>query len=129
MKKHFGEEHEKTFGEEIPAGGAPDTGSGYYSKHLSYEDWYKFNSAQRAHMNFVEMVASTLTFTFVAGVYFPIPAAALCLVMIIARIIYCCGYAAKGPKGRSIGALFFDLAFLAQFILAFISSVYFILNQ
>ena len=129
MKKNFGEEHQKTFGEEIGAGGAPDTGSGYYSKTLPYEEWYKFNNAQRAHMNFVEMMASTLAFVLIAGIYFPIPSASLCLVMIIARIIYSCGYAAKGPKGRSIGALINDLAFLALFVLSFISAVYFILNK
>ena len=36
MKKNFGEEHEKAFGEEITVGGYPDNGNGYYSKHLTY---------------------------------------------------------------------------------------------
>jgi hypothetical protein len=34
--------------------GLPDTGSGRYSKELSYKQWYEFNNAQRAHYNFVE---------------------------------------------------------------------------
>ena len=129
MKKHFGEEHQKAFGEEIGKGGAPDTGSGFYSQKLTYEEWYRFNNSQRAHMNYVEMVASHLCFLAVAGIYFPIPAASVGLVMIISRILYSCGYAAAGPKGRLVGALINDLCFLALFVLAFISSIFFILNQ
>ena len=70
-----------------------------------------------------------MVFLLVAGIYFPIPAASLGLVMIIARILYTCGYVASGPRGRAVGALFNYLAFLALFVLAFISGVYFILNQ
>lgn len=80
-------------------------------------------------MNFVEMVASTLVFLLVAGIYFPIPSASVGLVMIIARIIYTCGYTMAGPRGRNVGAIINDLAFLALFVLSFISSIYFILNQ
>jgi hypothetical protein len=59
MKQNFGSEHQKCFNEEIKAGGYPDSGSGFYSKNLSYEDWYRLNNGQRAHMNFVEWIAST----------------------------------------------------------------------
>lgn len=53
LKNNFGEEHLNAFGKEIPSGGYPDTGNGYYSKNLSYEEWFQFNNAQRAHYNYV----------------------------------------------------------------------------
>ena len=104
-------------------------GCGKYSQKLSYKDWYEFNSAQRAHYNFVEWIASTLLLILVAGVYFPIPAAALGLAIFIARLIYSIGYVTGGPRGRSIGATINDLAFLAAFVLAFISSIYLIIGK
>ena len=104
-------------------------GSGKYSQKLSYKDWYEFNSAQRAHYNFVEWIASTLLLIIVAGVYFPIPAAVLGLVIFIARLIYSLGYAMGGPKGRTIGALLNDIAFLGVLVLSFISSIYFIIGK
>lgn len=40
LAKNFGEEHKKTIGSEIPAGGYPDMGSGVYSQKLSYKEWF-----------------------------------------------------------------------------------------
>jgi glutathione S-transferase len=91
---------------------------------LSYKEWYEFNSAQRAHYNFVEWIASTLLLVLVSGIYFPIPAAVLGLTIFIARIIYSVGYVIDGPKGRFIGALINNLAILGVFVLSVISSVY-----
>ncbi len=104
-------------------------GNGRYAEKLSYKAWYEYNSAQRAHYNFVEWIASTLLLIAVSGVYFPIPAASLGLAIFIGRIIYSIGYFMGGPKGRSIGVLINDLAFLAVFVLSFISSVYFIIGK
>lgn len=104
-------------------------GNGRYAEKLSYKAWYEFNSAQRAHYNFVEWIASTLILVTISGIYFPIPAAALGMAIFIARIIYSLGYIMGGPKGRSIGALINDFAFLAIFVLSFISSVYFITGK
>jgi len=104
-------------------------GSGLYASKLSYKEWYEFNSAQRAHYNFLEWIASTLVMIFIAGIYFPIPAASLGLAIFIARIIYSVGYVVGGPKGRSVGALVNDFAILAEFVLAVISSIYFIVGK
>ena len=104
-------------------------GNGRYAAKLSYKEWYEFNSAQRAHYNFVEWIASSIILILIAGLYFPIPGAALGLALFIARLIYSIGYAYSGPKGRSIGALINDLAFLGLFVLAFISSVYCIIGK
>jgi glutathione S-transferase len=104
-------------------------GSGRYSSKLSYKEWYEFNSAQRAHYNFIEWIASTLILILVAGIYFPIPAAALGLTIFIGRIIYSVGYVYNGPKGRSVGALINDFAILGAFVLSVISSIYFIMGK
>ena len=50
-----GEHRDAFLGETpLPDLGFPDTGNGYFSKKISYKEWYEFNNAQRAHMNFVE---------------------------------------------------------------------------
>jgi glutathione S-transferase len=99
-------------------------GNGRYAAKLSYKEWYEFNSAQRAHYNFVEWIASTIVLILIAGLYFPIPGAALGLAYFIGRLVYSIGYVFKGPQGRVIGVLINDLAFLALFVLSFISSIY-----
>ena len=40
--------------DEIPKQGYPDSGSGIFSRLLSYADWYTFNNYQRMHMNYFE---------------------------------------------------------------------------
>lgn len=97
-------------------------GSGMYSQKLSYKDWYAFNNAQRTHGNFIEMAPSTLLWVLIAGLYFPIPAAAIGVGIIVFRFIYSCGYASdKGPKGRVLGALGNDLCLLGVFGLSIAS--------
>lgn len=107
-------------------GGYPDTGNGYYSKNLSYEEWYQFNNAQRAHYNYVEWIAACLLFLIIGGLYFPITNALIGLGIVIFRFIYAAGYAAKGPRGRNIGGLGNDILVLTQLVFAIISSFYLI---
>jgi hypothetical protein len=64
----------------------------------------------------------------IAGLYFPIPSAGVGLGIVIARVIYACGYASGGPSSRLIGALLNDVLVLGSFALAVISSVYFFLG-
>ena len=129
MKENFGQEHREALNDDIKGQGYPDMGNGIYSQKLSYKQWYEFNSAQRAHYNYVEWIASTLALILIAGVYFPVPSAALGLGVFLGRLIYAIGYAIGGPQGRLIGVLINDLAFLGTFVLAFISSIYFILGK
>ena len=120
LKENFGSQHQEAFGEEIKKGGYPDTGSGVYASKLSYKDWYLFNSSQRAHMNFVEMIASSLMFLLVAGLYCPCMATGFGVLMIVSRIFYSVGYVNSGPKGRLVGALLNDIAILGLFIMSMI---------
>jgi glutathione S-transferase len=101
-------------------------GGGLYAHKLSYKQWYEFNSAQRAHYNFLEWIATTLILILVAGIYFPIPSASLGLAVFIGRLLYSIGYVMGGPNGRFVGVLINDLSILALFVLSFISSIYFI---
>lgn len=63
---------------------------------------------------------------FIAGLYFPIPAAAIGLAVIIFRFVYAAGYASGGPAGRLIGALVNDFCMLGLFGLSIASGVMFI---
>jgi len=93
---------------------------------LTYQQWYEFNNAQRIHYNYLEWIASNLTFLIISGIYFPIPSAAIGAGIILARIIYTCGYSSKGPQGRFIGVALNSLLTLAQIGLTIVSAVYFI---
>lgn len=126
MKENFGAEHRRVTGEDIKKGGYPDNGSGYYSKNLSYSDWYLMNNGQRAHMNYVEWIATNLTLLLIGGLYLPILSASVGLGIIVSRFIYAAGYTNGGPSRRLIGALLNDLLTLVHFILAIYSSIKFI---
>ena len=44
LMENFRSEHENAFpGERVPLYGSPDMGSGYYSKELSYKEWFNYN--------------------------------------------------------------------------------------
>jgi len=129
MKKYFGEEHKNATGKEIEKGGYPDMGNGKYSAKLSYEDWYKFNNAQRAHQNFVEFAPSGFVMLFIAGIYFPVATAVLGLALFIGRIFYSIGYAKGGPAGRLIGAIIGDLVLLGLFGLSITSGIFFAMGK
>ena len=129
MNENFGVEHKTLTGNDIGKGGYPDTGSGYYSRKLNYEQWLIMNNGQRAHMNFVEWIATCEVFLLIGGLNFPIPAAAVGIALVIFRFIYGIGYVTKGANGRYVGAIGADLLFLAQFVIAVISSIYFIVGK
>lgn len=87
-------------------------GDGRYSEKLAYKDWYLFNCAQRAHINFVESIATYLILLLVAGLYNPLVTAGLGVALIVGRIIYGIGYVVS-PALRLPGALIIDAALLA----------------
>lgn len=129
MKKNFGEEHKSATGKEIEKGGYPDMGNGKYSAKLSYEDWYRFNNAQRAHYNFVEFAPSCFVMLFISGIYFAVATAVLGLALFIGRIIYSIGYAKGGPAGRLVGAIIGDLVLLGLLGLSLTSGIFFAMGK
>jgi len=96
-------------------------GSGRYSERLSYKDWYIFNNSQRVHYNFVEQVASIIALIFITALALPQLAGYLGWAYFIGRLAYAVGYAVNGPKGRLVGAIFFDLAMLTLFVTSIVS--------
>ena len=82
----------------------PDMGSGRYSTKLTDEQWFKFNCAQRAHQNYLEVLPILLSWLLISGLKFPLYATGLGITSIIGRQFYAMGYRANGPKGRSVGA-------------------------
>jgi len=93
--------------------GYPDMGNGRYAAKLSDEAWFEFNCYQRAHYNYLEVVASVLTFELLGGLFYPRFSAGLGFLYVFSRILYAWGYRTKGPKGRRLGALIGDAALLA----------------
>ena len=86
--KQFEEEHKAATGEDsLPGGGYPDMGNGRYADKLSYEAWFKFNCAQRAHYNFLEQIPILLVFLGVSGLQYPFVAGILGLLYVLGRII------------------------------------------
>lgn len=112
MEREFGDDHKKATGERIMEGGFPDMGNGWYSRRLSYKDWYDFNNAQRAHLNLVEVISVVLPLLLIGGLYEPFWAAMCGFVFFIGRILYSIGYKTFGPSGRGVGALLSDIALL-----------------
>ncbi len=122
MDENFKTEHERAFpGTEPSKEGYPDVGSGRYANRLPYKDWYTFNNAQRAHYNYLESVTVAITWLLIGGLRYEWVAVGAGSVYLIGRIMYTVGYAAKGPKGRTIGFLIQLAANMCLFVLSILS--------
>ncbi len=91
--------------EKFIIGGWPDNGGGRFSQFLSFEEWYRFNNAQRAHLNYVEGLSTVLTFLLIGGLRAPVLCAITGGVHIVAREIFAYGYTHNGPTGRILGGI------------------------
>ncbi|RDA90091.1 hypothetical protein CP533_5568 [Ophiocordyceps camponoti-saundersi (nom. inval.)] len=88
---------------------------------------YRFNCAQRAHHNFTENHTSFLGALLIAGLRYPIPAAALGAGWSLSRVMYLIGYTSSaGPRGRVYGALGANLSDLLLKLVAAYTSAMFI---
>ena len=125
----FDQLHQEAFGTPIQVGGYPDSGNGFYSDKLSYKDWFIFNNWQRAQINFWETFAPVVVLTGITAINLPITAAVCGFTLCFGRIIYSIGYCAKGPSGRIVGAILFDLALVAVFVGAIVSLAYWKLDD
>jgi uncharacterized membrane protein YecN with MAPEG domain len=101
LDKHFPDAN-------LIAGGYPDSGCGLFAHKLSVADWVDLNNHQRAHLNFLESVASVITMLLVSGLYFPRFSFTVALVNTVARVAYAYGYITGGARGRLVGALTAD---------------------
>ena len=82
-----------------------------YASHEQAEkslDAYRFNCAQRAHQNFLEVYPEFLTQLAIAGLTFPELSAGLGAFYLVARVLYAVGYTRAvrdGGKGRYNGVI------------------------
>ena len=67
----FKETHKITFTTTPSPLGYPDSGAGRYSKSLPYENWYKFNIAQRVHGNSIEHLNHMIPILLLSGLFYP----------------------------------------------------------
>ena len=110
----FAEEHKKEFKVDIPGGGYPDHGNGFYSRILSYEQWYKFQIDQRIHKNFLETVTIVTFNICLLGLFWSQGALICGIVQAVGRLIYAIGYNIS-PNGRFVGFLMIFLSLLVLY--------------
>ncbi|KAK5174594.1 uncharacterized protein LTR77_001675 [Saxophila tyrrhenica] len=70
---------------------------------------YLFNTAQRAHGNYMEHHAATVIAMLVAGVQYPIASSVMGVGWVLSRVVYAVGYTRKDKtdgSGRLIGSGF-----------------------
>ena len=75
------------------------------------------------------MAAPMFLALFVAGIYYPLIAAVLGGILIVARLIYTIGYIAGGPNFRIFGALFNHLSLFALIGYSIASACHFLKGQ
>lgn len=110
IKGNFDEEH-KEAGIRTPAMGYPDFGNGYYSKKLSYKDWFTFNCALRVHQNCVEMFTPTLLSILAVGLFSPIASVVSGILYLLLRFNYGTRYMDKAQGVELAGFMIFALVF------------------
>ncbi|KAJ1978809.1 hypothetical protein H4R35_001751 [Dimargaris xerosporica] len=90
----------------------PDNGSGRFAAKLDDQDWEAFNNVNRAHLNYVENLATAQSSVLLAGLFCPRTSAILGLTYIIGRSLYATLYAKRGPQGRVTGFIVSTLAYV-----------------
>ena len=124
LEENFKEQHEKAFKNKLPSLGYPDMGNGYFSSKLSYKNWFEFNSAKRAHENFVEQLGFIIPNILIGGLIFPKTAIGFGLTYFMARVAYAIGYTSiGGPNNREFGAYILNITCILSFGLSFMSGI------
>ena len=117
--QQYEDESQKAFGRPAAKGGYPDSGNGKHSTKWNIQEWAKFNSGYRGHMNFVDYLPAMVVMTLLSGLYWPITNACLGFAHCVFRFLYLMGYVIK-PQLRQIGFLPMVLTLLTQIILFWI---------
>mmetsp|Transcript_32658 Transcript_32658/g.29541 ORF Transcript_32658/g.29541 Transcript_32658/m.29541 type:complete len:151 (-) Transcript_32658:81-533(-) len=114
MDANFGELHWKEIGRKIEKGGYPDQGNGIYAQKLPYDQWLKFNIAQRTHQHILEMIGFQIPLVLLAATGSGLAAAICGWALVIGRIVYTMGYLneKKGPNARQPGMVIMSIAAL-----------------
>lgn len=119
----FDDRHEGAFPHTRPSWlGFPDQGNGFYSRQLSYAQWFELNNARRVVYNFLDQITFFLVTSLVAGLTYPAVASGFLFLYCLGRIGFAFGYSMKGPNWRIPGALTLDVAIFGQLALALVAS-------
>jgi len=86
------------------------------------DDLLAYNSAQRAHQNTVENMATIQLFGAVNGLLFPRFSAGCLFTYAIGRVLYGQGYVSGGPKGRMVGGIVSHLGDFPLFLCSLYSA-------
>ena len=116
--KNFRDLHQEAFKSDPAKMGYPDMGCGVYGKRLEYKDWYRFNCAQRIHLNYLEGIILIMLSALIAGIQNARLVFGLQLAYMVGRALYSVGYM-KGADYRIKGALIYQVSQLACIVLAF----------
>ena len=71
-----------------PTGGYPDTGNGFYSRKLSYRDWFLFAVERQTYQDFVDSLTVLSFSALVAGIAFDYLTICLLAVHIVTRLLF-----------------------------------------
>uniref|UniRef100_A0A7S3FVC5 Uncharacterized protein n=1 Tax=Strombidium rassoulzadegani TaxID=1082188 RepID=A0A7S3FVC5_9SPIT len=128
IEKNFLETHQKHLGGDAPPPllGYPDNGAGFYSRKLEYKDWFKFNCAQRVHLNNTEHLSWTAPLLIANGVFFPRITLTFASIVLVGRELYRVGYLSDdGPtsKIREVGAIPLNITELLLALSVFFLSI------
>ena len=99
---NFKEDHKIAFDDnsELHAYGEPDQVDGWYSRKLSYMEWYRLACAKRAHQELVENAPLAMVFELIGALKFPLPCIAVGLVYLVGAAAYAKCYAVKGARNQ-----------------------------
>lgn len=121
---------EENFAEEIKdhptlatGQGYPDVGNGYFSNKLSFDKWYAFNNAQRAHQNFLEGLTLIVMISLASGLVYTRLTVLCQIAYLVGRVMYAVQYIKSGPKGRLVGVLIVDVALLTLVVTSIMATL------
>ena len=109
----FEVEHNRELKQNIPTGGYPDMGNGWYCNKLSYKDWFLFNVDQRIHKNYLESLTIVCSCLLIAGLCYGRMTLILSIVYFLARFAYAAGYQSS-PEARAYGGA---IQFMSTFVI------------
>ncbi len=96
-------------------------GNGFFSRKLSYKDWFNFNLAVRVHANFLEQITLVCFVILVAGIKYPLYTIYATIAYSTGRQLYILGYT-RSVKGRILGVVVFNIALNSLFVMAIMSA-------
>ena len=92
--KQFDQIHAEAFPflSKSPEVGFPDIGNGYYSKRLSYPEWFKMCNGQRCQINFLEQMTFVILASVIVSLSYPLESTVIVIAYFVGRLLFTIGY-------------------------------------